>query len=142
MTNGPPRPDLVDCELEIESSGELQWRQVHPRFVDVDVVSEQAFVGTSDDRERVSTARASKTTAANAHAYFVTVLGRSSAGTWAVSVAEIAGSLCRAVDDEACHDVETPAHSYIDLRGLSKPERRQARAELATAANARGRQHP
>jgi hypothetical protein len=142
MTDLPGRPALRGCESLISESDELQWRQVHPRFVDGGVVSEQAFVGTPDDRECVSTSRESKTTAAEAHNHHSSVLGLSSAGTWAVSVTEIEGCLARAVDDDQCPDVETPAHSFIDLRGMTKPEKRRARAELAVAANSRGRQHP
>jgi len=133
---------LADCEAIIEDAAELQWRQVHPNFVDEGVVSREAFRGTSDAPEEVSTIRESVATAEAAHHHYIGAQRRTSAGTWAVTIAEVETAGCRTVDDSACDLVDTPGHSYIDLRGRSRADKKVARASLATAATIRGRQFP
>lgn len=136
-----PFAKLAECESKIDDVDELQWRQVHPRFVDGDVVSQEAFVGTPGATDEVSSTRSSGVTAAQAYAHFVNVLELSSAGTWAVTVGEVEHGGARCVDDAGCEGQETPAHSYLDLRHLSKAQRKAVRAHLAAAATARGCQH-
>jgi hypothetical protein len=138
MSDWPP---LRECEELLESPEDLQWRQVNPRFVDGDLVSQEGFVGAGGLTAEVSTAQAVLVGAEQAYAEFVAA-GFPSAGVWAVSVDEVSQVGARAVGDADCEDVETEGHSYIDLRGLSKGERRQARAVLATLATTRGRQFP
>lgn len=133
---------LQECEELIAVDEELQWRQVHPNYVDDGVVARDAFVGTDDATDEVSTVRSSVRTAAQAYDFYVTELALMSAGTWGVNGMEIATSACRAIDDGNCAGVETPGHSFIDMRGLGKKERKLARATLATAATHRGRAHP
>ena len=132
--------DLRTCETVIGGGPELQWRQVHPTFLKRGIVSQEAFVGTPDDRDLVSTVRSSRRTASDAHAHYTEELGLASAGTWAVTVSEVEGVACRAVDDAACDDVAVPGHSYIDLRGLAKAAKKAARLELARLAQLRGPQ--
>lgn len=69
---------------------------------------------------------------------FSTETGLATAGSWPVSVARVDEVEGRVIDDSACEGVETPGHSFIDLRGLSKSERRKARTELAAYVTARG----
>jgi hypothetical protein len=143
MNDGPGWPVLDDCETLIETGEELQWRQINPQHLDSDLngahITPLAF---QDSTRRVSTSRSSLISAAQAYDYHVNVAQRASAGTWAVSVDEIKAASCRAIDDRACDGVETPAHSYIDMRGLDRTQRRVARVELATRATVRGRHHP
>lgn len=113
---------------------------MHPNFLKHGVVSQEAFVGTPDDRDQVPTVRSSRRTASEAHAHHTDGLGLSSAGTWAVTVNEVEGVACRAIDDAPCDDVTVPGHSYIDLRGLTKAAKKAARLELARLAQLRGPQ--
>lgn len=144
MTNPSVANDssLRDCELVIEDPPELQWRQVHPQWVDHGLVASDAFAGVEGSRATISTVRSMACSAAQAHRFYVESLGLLSAGTWAVTVSEVVEVLGRVVDDAACDDVDTPGHSFIDLRGLTRAQRRVARATLAARATSRGRQFP
>jgi hypothetical protein len=133
--------ELEPCELVLEDKAERLWRQVHPEFVQGHVVLAGAFAGTPRDRSKVSTVRSSVRTAKQAFDHYTT-LSLTSAGSWAITVDEVNVAGCRAIDDAECEGVETPGHSYIDMRGLSKPARRVARATLAQRATQRGRQFP
>lgn len=143
MNDGPEWPALEDCESLIEMGDELQRRQIKAQHLDDGVDGQHITpLAFQDDTRCVSTSRSSQTSAADAYDYHVNVAGLASEGTSAASVAEIQAASCRAVDDQTCDGVVTPAHSYIDMRGLSKNQRKTARVELATRATARGRQHP
>ncbi|MCP9491403.1 MAG: hypothetical protein MSC31_16245 [Solirubrobacteraceae bacterium MAG38_C4-C5] len=133
--------ELEPCEFVLEDDAERLWRQVHPEFVQGHVVLAGAFVGTPTARSKVSTVRSSVRTAKQAFDHHTT-LGLTSAGSWAITVDEMNVAGCQAIDDAACEGVETPGHSYIDMRGLSKPARKLARATLAQRATQRGRQFP
>lgn len=132
--------ELKRCEVALDEGPEWLWRQVHPNFVSGDLVSAEAFVGTPEARSEVSTVRSSVRTAEQAFVYHTTDLGLASAGSWAVSVDEVKATGSRAIDDAECDGVETPGHSYVDMRGLEKSDRRIARASLAKRATDRGRQ--
>jgi hypothetical protein len=122
----------------LEDRDEDQWRQVHPRFVDGDVVSREAFAGTSSASDEVSTARGAIVSAAAACEYHRHSLGLASAGSWPVSIDQVDRSGARVIDDSGCDEIETPGHSFIDLRGMSKADRRKVRTALAAHATARG----
>jgi hypothetical protein len=148
MTTGDSGwPELADCEEEIGADGvELLWRQVKRNQIDETDghVTGDAF---QEDGQRVSVSRSTVVSPAQAFTYHTNV-GRQSAGTWAVSVAEVGEAACRVIDDSACEDVDTPGHAYIDMRHLAgdgkqvKNLRRSVRATLAIRASARGRQYP
>lgn len=140
MPDGSTGSDLRDCESVVEEGAELQWRQVHPTFLKNGVVSQEAFVGTPQDRDQASTVRSSKRTADEAYAHHTGALQLSSAGTWAASVDEITQVGCRVIDDADCDDVDVPGHSYIDFAGLTKAAKKAARFELARLAQLRGKQ--
>lgn len=137
-----PWPDLTACEFLIEEPSELEWRQVHPTFEEDAVVSTDAFVGSGDSTREVSTARSATSSAEEAFRFHTEERALQSAGTWAVSVSEAVDADCRCIDDSECEGVETPSHSYIDMRALSKAERTAARVALAAAATDRGRRFP
>lgn len=143
MNEGPQWPALDDCETLIELGEEFEWRQIKPQHLDEDFdgahITPLAF---QDDSRCVSTSRSSKVTAAGAYEHHVNVARLASEGTWAVSVDEIHAASCRAIDDSDCDGVDTPGHSFIDMRALGRNQRKTARVELATKATARGRQHP
>lgn len=135
MTDG----ELRDCEQEITEAGELLWRQVHPRFVRDGVVIAEGFVGPQPGTSEISVVRSSVRSSVQARAHHTERLGLDSAGTWAVSVGEVVEAQGRSIDDAECPEVETPGHAYVDLRLLSRNERKRARVVLATAATNRGR---
>lgn len=134
MTDG----ELRDCEYELDDADELLWRQVHPRFVRDGVVAAEGFVGPKPGTSEISVVRSSVRSSDLARTYHTETLGLDSAGTWAVSVSEVLDGQGRSIDDANCPDVDTPGHAYVDLRLLSKNERKQARVVLAAAATNRG----
>ena len=136
------QPELESCEFLLEDGDEDQWRQIHPRFLDGDVVSREAFVGTSGASEEVSTTRSSTVTAEEAYRHHSENLKLRTGGSWPVAVDEVGKVGSRVVDDSGCDGVDTPGHSFLDLRGLSKVDRRRARTQLAAHATARGRSFP
>ncbi len=142
MSDNPTWPDLNQCEAPLDKRKEVQWRQVHPNFVDRGVVARDAFVGTPDATGEVSTVRSATRSAEDAYTFHTVALALSSAGSWGVTVAEADQTGCRCVDDVECEGVDTPGHSYVDMRGLAKASRKVARTELAAVATARGCQHP
>jgi hypothetical protein len=144
MTENPPEQEtpLRSCEKVVPDSDELQWREVHPQWVADGLIARDAFVGVHTSRAEVSTVRSSRRTAEQAHLHYVEHLGLQSAGTWAVAVGEVLEVDGRVVDDSACDDVDTPGHSFIDLRSLTRPQQKAARVHLAARATSRGRQYP
>lgn len=139
-------PGLVTGEALLDDEDELLWRQVNPQFVQDGVPTSQAFRLSTDDRGRLSTARASKQTAAGAYDFHTRVGGLASAGTWAVSLAEVTEAGSRAVDDTASESPPPspvpPGHTYIDLRPYTGGVPRRIASVLSARAKTRGRQHP
>lgn len=131
-------PEPEDCQSILDDPLEDQWRQIHPTFLDGDVVAREAFVGTPGATDEVSTARGALVSAASACTYHRHVLKLETAGSWPVTVSAVTEAGARVIDDSSCDGVDTPGHSFIDLRGLSKAERRRARSELAARATVRG----
>lgn len=142
MSNPEDELELRSCEVSLDDGSEALWRQVHPNFVSGELVSAEAFVGTKDARSEVSTVRSAARTAEQAFAHHTADLELSSAGSWAVTVDEVGAVSCQAIDDASCEGVETPGHSYIDMRALPKADRRLARVVMAARATNRGRQFP
>jgi hypothetical protein len=145
MTHGWELPDLKPCEELVEDEDELYLRQVHPRFWDGLEVSAQAFDTSTRDEGQLSGARSRDQTPESAYNDRLT-RGGYTAGTWAVSVQEVAGELSRVVDDIRCPAPvggEWPqGHCYLDQRMPDKPHRRKLRINLARAATQRGRLYP
>ena len=141
-------PDLRPCEVEVENTSELQWRQVSKFALRKDGrLRPQAFKGTSEDILCISTSRSEKVTAQAAFEFHTKNLGLSSEGTWAVSVEEVQSCGARVVDDCDCPDVEVPGHSFLDFRHLETGEEMSKTKQLAqmgllsTFAEDRGCQH-
>src|SRR4051812_26746092 len=97
----PVWASLQTCEQVIAPSDERLWRQIHPNWLDGDLVSTEAFAGTSASRDRVSTARETVVSAKQAHDEYVRS-GFASSGTWAVLANEVHRANCRSVDDADC----------------------------------------
>ncbi|MDQ0241392.1 hypothetical protein [Arthrobacter bambusae] len=135
-------PQLLPGETELSSpeAAEMLWRQVHPKYADSNIITEQAFQPTSSDPKRLSCSRESLQTAQGAYEHHTQKLELQSVGTCAVTVEEAISAGTRPVDDSEVQEQvpPTPGHTYLDYRGLSKDERSFARDELASFATERG----
>jgi hypothetical protein len=153
--DGWPKPREGEVPLT-EPADLILWRQVHRDHVSKDgivdgiafaeVVELAAMRGTPDARDEVSMSRGDRLSAQSAFEDWVG-RGRSSYGTFGVTVGEVMGSECRTIDDSARLDPETavPGHVYVDLRkhpDSPKYIKRRIRSLLATYATHRRRQHP
>ncbi|MBA2347881.1 MAG: hypothetical protein H0V81_06245, partial [Solirubrobacterales bacterium] len=107
-------------------------------FVRDGVIAAEGFVGPQPGTSEISVVRSAVRSSVQARAHHTERLGLDSAGTWAVSVSEVLKSEGRSIDDAECPDVDTPGHAYVDLRLLSRKERKRARVVLAAAATNRG----
>lgn len=132
-----PRPPSGAQQLT--NQDELLLRQVHPRYVDGQEITEQAFHPGSSSLQ-CSCSRESLQTPQGAYDHHTGKLNLQSAGTCAVSVSEVVAAGSRAVDDSAIQTYvpPTPGHTYIDFDGLTKSERSFLRDDLADAATTRG----
>jgi len=138
-------PQLQHGEIKLESSPELLWRQVNPQFVNNGQVTSQAFRPNSGDGNLISTCREEKQDARGAFEFYTTVLGRDSAGTWAVSVEQVVAVGARAFDDsesETAPQPCPPGHTSIDVRPFGPGRVKAISTVLSRHANVRGRQYP
>lgn len=123
---------------------DLLLRQVHPHHWNGSEPNSVAFMPTPKDDDLLSVDDARLTTAVNALNHFTSELGFKSAGTWAVSTAEVsaAGDLTWRSDpivDATDAAKSNPAHCVIDFTQLkSKGERKRCAQKLALHASARG----
>jgi hypothetical protein len=118
---------------------EALYRQVHPSWIADGVPSSQAFKPSKKDAGMLSIALGSKTTPEGAFVHHTQVLKRESVGTWAVTVAETTEADLRSCEQPLD---DSPAHGFIDFRGLGRGQT-EARAKLLLGkARDRGRLHP
>lgn len=130
-------PALCPGEEVVDDAAQVLWRQVHPDYIDEEIVGRGAFRGVSGDRERVSTSLDGLQTAEGAYRFHVERLQLVSAGTWSVTagtVAQVGGTTVYDAESECAPDPCPPGHANIDLRSLTEPARKQARARLAAEA--------
>ena len=142
-------PSLRDCEVELTDPDELWYRQGNPNLLVTDgtEIGELAFRCTADDNGCLSGARSTKQSAEGAYHERNDSKPGSSGGTWAISVGEIQTVGARCIDDSECPPPATvptwpKGHAYLDMRPMSKTERRDLRESLALIANARERRFP
>ena len=136
-------PPIAEGEIELSekaNASELLWRQIHPKYTDRGIITEQAFQPGSSDPKRLSCSRESLQTPQGAYEHHTAKLELQSAGTAAVSVEEAISAGTRPVDDSQVQTQvpPTPGHTYLDYRALTKTERSFARDELAEYATERG----
>ncbi len=126
----------------LDEDAELLFRQVHPAFVRDGRVGSQAFRPTPKDERLLSVARGAITTARAAYELHTGCLKLSSAGAWAVTVAESTALGLPSRPDEItegpCPD---PAHAVVDFTALTNSKVEAHGARLARLANERGRQY-
>ncbi|WP_412539995.1 hypothetical protein R8Z50_29855 [Longispora sp. K20-0274] len=142
MTDSNKYIELEPDEIELGQDDEFYWRQCHPIFLDGGVPSVQLFCESTRDNGKISGARSLKVSAQLAYEERLQ-RGGQTAGTWAVTVAEITTAGTRAVDDSATDDALPTGHTYVDYRHLdTKPSLRAVRSMLHQAAVTRPRQWP
>ena len=102
----------------------------------------QLFGAFPVDEGKLSGSRSDKTTAMAACIFHVDIMGRTSVGTWGVSVSEVNQADSRVVDDSVLlrklSGQFPPGHCYVDLRNMSKAEQKRLRSTLIVAAQLRG----
>lgn len=122
-------------ESPLADAEELLYRQVHPSWVQNGVPSSQAFKPTKKDAGMVSVTLGSKTSAEGAFNHHVQVLELKSAGTWAVTVGEVAEagleSYPQPLDD-------SPDHGFIDFRERGRGEVERSAKILLARSRDRG----
>lgn len=132
-------PPLEDWEGLMTDGDEAVHRQIHPRFVDQGIISDEAFVAGEDEQRKLSSTRGSRVSPDCAKRHYVTVLKLASAGVAELKVWEIENESSRCVDDSADPGGGLPpGHCYIDFRDLTKKARRDLREALAEIATDRG----
>ncbi len=128
----PATPPLTDPD-------EALYRQVHPSWIADGVPSSQAFKPTKKDQGMLSVSLGSKITPEASFVHHTQVLRRASAGVWAVTVAETTEaellSYAQPLDD-------SPAHGFIDFRGLGRGQIEVKAKLLLGKARDRGCLHP
>jgi hypothetical protein len=137
VTEDEPEGDRLTDQTE------LLYRQVHPSWLKDGQPSSQAFKPTPKDDGRLSTARSTLTSAKDAYLHHTGTLELQSAGTWAVSLAEVEAEPVplAAFGDPVDEPVPDPAHSYIEYPNDRKSIETKAKL-LRAAAGARARLHP
>jgi hypothetical protein len=136
-------------DLLTDTTDDLLHRQVHPTNMDDGAPSYLAFLPTTKDEGLLSTSRDSVLNAEAAYRHHTGSLGLASAGSWSVSLEEVANLAADdatppihlpAIDDG---DDAHPGHVSLDFRGLAtKPLRHAAAKGLRLAATSRGRSFP
>ncbi len=115
----------------------LLLRQVHPRFVQRDRVTSQAFTPRPTDGNRLSVYDGDQVEPEAAWWHYTTRQALESAGVMAVTLVE-----CTALDLSVRSDPEPfPEHAVIDFGGLGRSAISRAAKRLRDAASQRGWLH-
>lgn len=116
------------------TSDTLLLRQIHPSFVQHGRVTSQAFRPTPKDENRLSAYDGDQIEPEPAWQHYTTILGFSSAGVLAVSVAE-----CESLDLSVEPDPEPfPEHVIIDFSAVEKRVVEKLAKKLRAKADLRG----
>lgn len=138
MTDGRDASEEDLTEWSLTDSEELLYRQVHPSWVQDGVPSSQAFRPTKKDAGMLSIALGSKTTPEGVFNHHTQVLKLQSAGTWAVTVAEVAGAGLSSYEQPRD---DSPDHGFIDFRELGRGQTERSAKLLLANARERGCLH-
>ena len=112
----------------------LLLRQVHPRFVQGERVTSQAFTPRATDQRRLSVYDGDQIAPEAAWRHYTIQQGRESAGVLAVTLAE-----CAALDLAVRPDPEPfPEHAVVDFGGLGRNAIDRAAKRLRNMASERG----
>lgn len=121
--------DAETVERRLNQPDELLYRQVHPQWLVDGEPSSQAFKPTRKDQGMLSVGLGSKTTPEKAFLHHIQTLRLSSGGTWAVTVGEVAAVELTSYEQPL---ERSPAHGFIDFRGLGRGAT-ESRAKLLLA---------
>lgn len=138
----PEWPPLESDEVQIDGSDERCLRNVHPGWIESDgSLTSQVFRPTPKDEGKLSTARASKVSAADHYDDFTTMFKLDSAGVWSVKHSDVTDVELRWVDDHAVPGNAKPrGHAFLDFRHprLTSGVIRRVGRDLAKRAADRG----
>jgi len=127
--------DAETARRRLDDPDEFLYRQVHPQWIVESEPSSQAFKPTRKDEGMLSIALGSKTTAEDAFLHHTEVLRLASGGTWAVTVGEVAAFDLSSFEQPL---EDSPAHGFIDLRGLGRRAMESKARLLVAKARNRG----
>ena len=123
---------------------EVQFRQVHPSWVDEGHPTRQAFSPSTKDNGRLSLDRSIKITAKQSYESF-TALGLKSEAVYGIAASEFEEQPnpieCYASPIEE-EDHINLHHSHADFSGLNKGQRKAKITDLRRVALSRGKLHP
>lgn len=129
---------------KLEDLQELQFRQIHPSWVDEGHPTRQAFSPSTKDAGCLSLDRSAAIDARQSHENY-TSLGLKSEAVYGIEVGEFAEMPypveCYASPIEEA-DQWNPHHSHADFNNLTKAERKAKITELRRIAIGRGKLHP
>lgn len=129
---------------KIDDSGEVQFRQIHPSWMEEGDPTRQAFAPSTKDEGCLSLDRSLGINAKQSYENY-TSLGLKSEAVYGITVGEFEAQPhpipCHASPiDEA--DQKNPHHSHADFNSLTKAQRKAKITELRRAAIGRGKLHP
>ena len=124
----------------IDDKNEVQFRQVHPNWVEEGEPSRLAFIPTTKDEDKLSLDRSANLNSKESFDNF-RALGLQSEGVYGLTPNEFS---------EEPHSIEcyespldgNPHHSHADFAGLSRREKKLKSLSLRRSALARGKLHP
>ena len=129
---------------KIDDPLEVQFRQVHPSWVDEGHPTRQAFSPSTKDKGCLSLDRSIDITAKQSYESF-TALGLMSEAVYGIAASEFEEEPnpieCYASPIEE-DDHINPHHSHADFSGLNKSQRKAKITELRRVALSRGKLHP
>lgn len=134
---------LQEGEQLVSEPDEVNFRQITPHLLtDGDKVASHAFGPSKADAGKPSYSRSSIVSAQEARDWHSTNARKPSEAVFGVSVEEVVQSGSVVVDDSERGlpegESRAPGHSFVDFRGLTKPEEKALRAKLYIHAMERG----
>jgi len=125
-------------EAKLEDPTESLHRQIHPSWIQDGIPSSLAFKPTKKDEGMLSVTLGAELDPEAAYRHHTGDLNLKSAGTWSVTVSEATDAGLPSYSQPL---VESPAHGYIDFRGLSNSATEKAAKLLVSRARKRGCQY-
>lgn len=125
---------------KIANQNEIQFRQIHPNWMEGDEPSRLAFMPTRKDGNKLSLDRSSSTTAKQSYDDF-RALGFKSDGVYGLTPGELLKNP-NPIECFASPLDNNPHHSHADFGGLSNSQKKAKSQELRRKAVVRGKLHP
>lgn len=125
---------------KIEDESEIQFRQVHPSWIENDLPSRLAFIPTKKDENLLSMDRSATTTAKDSFDDFI-AMGLSSGAVFGLTPQEFSEGPY-VVDCYESPLPHNPHHSHADFGNMTNGEKKTKSQELRRQAISRGKLHP